>query len=128
MAAFESIAVLTLKRVSGSFHELFNLINSLWIENLPGGLPLSTKNLSAEKRMRQNEKRRLRNKSAKSAIRTASKKVVVAAQANNVAEAKAALQDMIKRIDTAARKGIVKKNTAARKKSRMQKLVNRLEG
>jgi small subunit ribosomal protein S20 len=89
---------------------------------------LSTKNLSAEKRMRQNEKRRLRNKSAKSAIRTASKKVVVAAQANNVADAKAALQDMIKRIDTAARKGIVKKNTAARKKSRMQKLVNRLEG
>ncbi|HNX72583.1 MAG TPA: 30S ribosomal protein S20 [Spirochaetales bacterium] len=89
---------------------------------------MSTKNLSAEKRMRQNEKRRLRNKSAKSAIRTASKKVVVAAQANNVAEAKAALQDMIKRIDTAARKGIVKKNTAARKKSRMQKLVNRLEG
>jgi small subunit ribosomal protein S20 len=78
--------------------------------------------------MRQNEKRRLRNKSAKSAIRTASKKVVVAAQANNVAEAKAALQDMIKRIDTAARKGIVKKNTAARKKSRMQKLVNRLDG
>jgi len=89
---------------------------------------LSTKNLSAEKRTRQNEKRRLRNKSAKSAIRTASKQVVAAAQEKNAAEAKAALQDMIKRIDTAARKGIVKKNTAARKKSRMQKLVNKLEG
>lgn len=89
---------------------------------------MSTKNLSAEKRTRQNEKRRLRNKSAKSAIRTASKQVVAAAQEKNAAEAKAALQDMIKRIDTAARKGIVKKNTAARKKSRMQKLVNKLEG
>jgi len=33
---------------------------------------------------------------------------------------------MIKQIDTAARKGIIKKNTAARKKSRMQKLVNLL--
>jgi small subunit ribosomal protein S20 len=33
---------------------------------------------------------------------------------------------MIKKIDTAAGKGIVKKNTAARKKSRMQILVNRL--
>jgi len=89
---------------------------------------LSTKNLSAEKRTRQNEKRRLRNKSAKSAIRTASKQVVAAAQEKNAAEAKTALQDMIKRIDTAARKGIIKKNTAARKKSRMQKLVNKLEG
>lgn len=89
---------------------------------------MSTKNLSAEKRTRQNEKRRLRNKSAKSAIRTASKQVVAAAQEKNAAEAKTALQDMIKRIDTAARKGIVKKNTAARKKSRMQKLVNKLEG
>jgi small subunit ribosomal protein S20 len=34
---------------------------------------------------------------------------------------------MIKRIDTAAHKGIVKKNTAARKKSRMQRLVNSLK-
>lgn len=87
---------------------------------------MSTKNLSAEKRQRQDEKRRIRNKSAKSAIRSAAKKVVVASQGNDKAGAAVALQDMIKRLDTAARKGIVKKNTAARKKSRMQKLVNRL--
>lgn len=87
---------------------------------------MSTKNLSAEKRMRQDEKRRLRNKGVKSAIRTAAKKVVVATEKKDAATAKEALLDMIKRIDTAARKGIVKKNAAARKKSRMQKLVNRL--
>jgi len=92
----------------------------------PGGLPLSTKNLSAEKRMRQDEKRRIRNKAAKSAIRTAAKKVVTASEKKDAETAKAALLDMIKKIDTAARKGIVKKNTAARKKSRMQKLVNKL--
>ena len=87
---------------------------------------MSTKNLSAEKRMRQNEKRRIRNKSAKSEIRTAAKKVVAASEKKDEAAAKAALLDMVKSIDSAARKGIVKKNTAARKKSRMQKLVNKL--
>jgi small subunit ribosomal protein S20 len=39
-------------------------------------------------------------------------------------EKETALKDMIKKIDTAAQKGIIKKNTAARKKSRMQKLFN----
>lgn len=87
---------------------------------------MSTKNSSAEKRMRQDEKRRIRNKGVKTAIRTAAKKVVTASEKKDVATAKDALLDMIKRIDTAARKGIVKKNAAARKKSRMQKLVNRL--
>jgi len=87
---------------------------------------LSARNLSAEKRQRQNEKRRLRNKSTKTAIRTAAKKVVAAAEKKDAESAKAALRDMISRIDSAARKGIIKKNTAARKKSRMQKLVNRL--
>lgn len=87
---------------------------------------MSTKNLSAEKRMRQDEKRRIRNKGVKTAIRSAAKKVVLASEKKDVPAAKEALLDMIKRIDTAARKGIVKKNTAARKKSRMQKLVNRL--
>lgn len=87
---------------------------------------MSTRNLSAEKRQRQNEKRRLDNKSAKTAIRSAAKKVVAASEKKDAATAKEALLEMIKRIDSAARKGVVKKNTAARKKSRMQRLVNRL--
>ncbi|HBK59128.1 MAG TPA: 30S ribosomal protein S20 [Spirochaetaceae bacterium] len=87
---------------------------------------MSVKNLSAEKRQRQNEKRRLTNKSTKTAVRTAAKKVVVASEKKDAATAREALLEMIKRIDSAARKGIIKKNTAARKKSRMQKLVNRL--
>ena len=87
---------------------------------------MSARNLSAEKRQRQNEKRRLDNKSAKTAIRSAAKKVVVASEKKDAPAAKEALLEMVKRIDSAARKGVVKKNTAARKKSRMQKLVNRL--
>ncbi len=81
---------------------------------------------SAEKRQKQSEKRRLRNKSTKTAIRTVAKKVLTAAQKKDAPAARDALLEMISKIDTAARKGIVKKNTAARKKSRMQKLVNTL--
>jgi small subunit ribosomal protein S20 len=44
-------------------------------------------------------------------------------QGKDKATAEAALKTMMKDIDTAARKGIVKKNAAARKKSRMQRLV-----
>lgn len=90
---------------------------------------MAKKKSSAEKRHRQSEERRLRNKSVKSSVRTSAKKFLLLAQKTgkgsaNVAEAETALKDMIKRIDTAARKGIIKKNSAARKKSRMQRLFN----
>ena len=87
---------------------------------------MSSKNSSAEKRQRQDEKRHLRNKGVKSSIRTAAKKVTTAVEKKDAEAAKAALVAMISEIDSAARKGIVKKNTAARKKSRMQKYVNKL--
>ena len=87
---------------------------------------MATTNKAAEKRNRQGEKRRLQNKSEKTAIRSSAKKVLVAAQGKDKVAGEVALKDMIKRIDTAARKGIVKKNAAARKKSRMQKLINTL--
>ncbi|MCL2601209.1 MAG: 30S ribosomal protein S20 [Treponema sp.] len=96
---------------------------------------MAKKKDSAEKRHRQSEERRLRNKSVKSAVRTSVKKFVVLAQktgrasanpAEDVAETETALRNMIKKLDTAAQKGIIKKNTAARKKSRMQKLFNSL--
>jgi len=81
---------------------------------------------SAEKRHKQSEVRRLRNKSIKTAIRTSAKKVVIFAQKKDKEKTAESLRDMIKKIDSAARKGIIKKNTAARKKSRMQKLYNRV--
>jgi small subunit ribosomal protein S20 len=81
----------------------------------------------------------MRNKAAKSAVRTSVKKFVALVQkkdqsargagtrsaaAPDAAVTEAALKDMIKKIDTAARKGIIKKNAAARKKSRMQRFYN----
>jgi small subunit ribosomal protein S20 len=94
---------------------------------------LAKKKSSAEKRHRQSEERRLRNKSVKSSVRTSAKKFVVLARKSDrssqeqVGEAEAALKDMIKKIDTAAQKGIIKRNTAARKKSRMQRLFNSIK-
>ena len=93
---------------------------------------MAKKKSSAEKRHRQSEERRLRNKSVKSSVRTSAKKFVVLARKSDrssasLGEAETALKDMIKRIDTAAQKGIIKKNTAARKKSRMQRLFNTLK-
>jgi small subunit ribosomal protein S20 len=49
------------------------------------------------------------------------------AHKKETAEAEAALKDMIKKLDTAAGKGIIKKNAAARKKSRMQRLFNSIQ-
>ena len=88
---------------------------------------MAKKQSSAEKRHRQSEERRLRNKAVKSAVRTSAKKFVVLAQKSERDSAEAALRDMIKKIDTAARKGIIKKNAAARKKSRMQRLFNTIK-
>jgi len=65
----------------------------------------------------------MRNKAAKSAVKTSIKKFVVLAQKKDPSS-EAALKDMIKKIDTASRKGIIKKNAAARKKSRMQRFYN----
>lgn len=89
-----------------------------------GGYPLAVKKSSAEKRHRQSEERRLRNKSARSAVRTSVKKFVSTVQKKDVKESGVALVEMIKKLDSASRKGIISKNAASRKKSRMQKLYN----
>jgi small subunit ribosomal protein S20 len=88
---------------------------------------LAGKSSSAEKRHRQSEERRIRNKAVKSSVRTSAKKFVILARKKEVDNAETALKDMIKKIDTAAQKGIIKKNAAARKKSRMQRLYNSLK-
>jgi len=85
---------------------------------------LAKKSSSAEKRHRQSEDRRMRNKTAKSAVRTSVKKFIALAQKKEVQPSEAALKEMVKKIDTASRKGIIKKNAAARKKSRMQRYFN----
>jgi len=87
---------------------------------------LATKISSAEKRHRQSEDRRIRNKAVKSSVRTSVKRFVAASQKKDMEEASAFLKEMIAKLDSASRKGIIKKNAASRKKSRMQRLYNSL--
>jgi small subunit ribosomal protein S20 len=79
---------------------------------------------SAEKRNRQSEKRRQRNAQVKSSIRTAEKKVRKQLESQSKENVPAMFKEFVKKIDTAARKGIVHWKTAARKKSRLAKKVN----
>ena len=78
---------------------------------------------SAEKRMRQSEKRRARNRAVRATMRTAVKKVRVALAAGDAQGAEAALKDAISVIDRTSKKNVVHRNTAARTKSRLMKAV-----
>ncbi len=81
-------------------------------------------NRSAEKRERQNRVRRMRNRAAKSTMRTAIKKFEAALVAQDQESAQSALALSLKLIDTTANKGIIHHNTANRKKSRLQVKFN----
>ena len=81
---------------------------------------------SAKKRVLVAKTRNERNKSVKSAVKTAIKKVEAAVAANDKAAAEAALKDATSVIASAGSKGIFHKNNAARKVSRLTKLVNGL--
>lgn len=75
------------------------------------------------KRNRQNEKRRQRNKTVRSEMRTRVKNAVTAAD-EGTETAEADLRLALKRIDTAAANGIIHKNQAARRKSRLVRRTN----
>jgi small subunit ribosomal protein S20 len=72
------------------------------------------------KRNRQNEKRRARNRRIRSELATRTKVAVTAVEESSD-DADEKVKAAIKRIDKAAQKGILHKNTAARKKSRLLK-------
>ena len=74
------------------------------------------------KRNRTNEGRRLRNKAVRSEIKTRVK-VALAVSADSPEDATAALRTAIRRIDKAAAKGIIHKNQAANRKSKLMKRI-----
>ena len=78
------------------------------------------------KRNRQNEKRRLRNKSVKSALKTSVRKFNEAAATGDVEQATALLRDAARKLDKAASKGVIHKNQAANRKSAIAKRLSLL--
>ena len=79
---------------------------------------------SAEKRVRQNEKRREINRSNRSRIRTQIKKLRAAFGAGDKSLSQELLSPTMSIIDKAVNKGLLHKNTAARYKSRLNAHVN----
>ena len=79
---------------------------------------------SAKKRIKVAAKRQARNKHIKSGTKTAIKKVSIAAKAGDAATKELLIQ-AISSIDRACSKGVFHKNTAARKKSKLTKMVNK---
>lgn len=79
---------------------------------------------SAIKRVNIIEKKTMRNNMIKSGYRTAVKKFEQAIEAGNIEEAKSLFSAATKKIDQACTKGVIVKNTAARKKSNMAKKLN----
>ena len=83
-------------------------------------------NRSAEKRERQNVKRRMHNRMIKSSVRTQIKKLDAAVVAGDKEAAKDAMALSFKLLDSAASKGVLHRNTASRKKSRIYKAFAKL--
>jgi len=79
---------------------------------------------SSKKRIKVTLRQTLRNRIIRSRTKTAMRKVVAACIANDAAGAKEALIVAVKTIDKAATKGVYHKNNAARKKSKLTKMVN----
>lgn len=78
---------------------------------------------SAEKRAQIGERNRVKNKSVKTGLKTIEKKLNTAIEANDK-ESSQLLTQAVKSFDKAASKGVIHKNAANRKKSKMQKKIN----
>ncbi len=81
---------------------------------------------SAKKRVIVAERNRVRNQAVKTRIKTMAKKVLATVEDQNLEAAKTALSVAYKELDKAVTKGIIKKNTASRKKARLAAKVNSL--
>jgi len=80
------------------------------------------------KRNRQNEKRRVRNRVYRGSTRTYIKQARTAIEEGEFKTAQEATNDAIIALDRAAAKGVIHKNNAARRKSRLMKQLRSLEG
>lgn len=81
---------------------------------------------SAEKAIRQSGKRRVRNRIVRSTARTQVKVAAASIEAGETAAAEKTTLAAIAALDNAAQKGVIKKNNAARRKSRLMKKLNQL--
>ena len=79
---------------------------------------------SAKKRVKQNDRRRIRNRARKAIVKTESRKFLELIQDGKLDEASSALSVITKKLDQVAAKGPLHKNTVARSKSRLARRLN----
>ena len=82
--------------------------------------------LSAKKRVRQNLKRRARNRARKAQVRDEGKLLLATIAKGDPAAAQEQFKKFAQRVDRVAAKGTIHKNTAARRRSRMAKRINKM--
>lgn len=82
---------------------------------------------SAKRHMRKSERRRRRNVSIKSVVKTAVKKAEQVFSSGNSEQAEETLRDALRKLDKARQKGVFKENTVNRKKSRLAKKFNKIQ-
>lgn len=80
---------------------------------------------SAERRVRNSERKRVRNVAQKSKVKTLEKSYLAAVKTGKKDEAAAALKAVVSAMDKAAKKGVLKKGTVDRKKSRLAIRLNK---
>jgi small subunit ribosomal protein S20 len=83
--------------------------------------------LSAQKRIRQNVKRRARNRARKQQIKLSLRSFSEALSSGDASASGQALRAAVKKLDQNVAKGTLHKNTASRKKSRLQRRLNALQ-
>jgi small subunit ribosomal protein S20 len=82
---------------------------------------------SAKKRLRQNVVRRLRNRAAKSSVRTQIRKVREAVQSGELEKAEQEFRSVAKKLDRAGSSRVIHPNKAARLKSRLQHAIKKIK-
>jgi len=102
------------------------MLKNYIVDKIIGGGEKVANIKSSKKRIKITQTKTLRNKMVKSALKTAIKKYETAVTAGNLEDAKVLLASATKSIDMAASKGIVHKNMASRKKSRLTLKLNKL--
>jgi small subunit ribosomal protein S20 len=80
---------------------------------------------SAKKRLRQNEKRRLRNRAVKKGVRVQLKKFLDVAKTGTLEELQAAFKVTVAKVDRAAAHKVIHRNTASRKKAQLARALNK---
>lgn len=83
--------------------------------------------MPAEKSARTSERRRIQNRRVRSTTRTMVARAVSALQANQSEDVESAVATAVKALDKAATKGIIHRNNAARKKSRLMAKLNAIK-